>query len=968
MKKFKQCFTIIFAVWFALYGLIAAPQQGEAAINDYVSVTKSANPTKITTQEETEIALNITGTPPANVVMPNDVVLIIDKSGSMAPTYGPNNGEDKMTNAKEAAKGFVDLMDMTKHRVAVVDFSSSASSFPFTVDKDTAKSYINTINSGGGTATGNAIDAAVALLADHRTEAQPVIVLMTDGAATESPKNTDPFDYALQRAQAAKDAGVIFYTIALLNPNEDPITSAPNVLMKNMATTATHHHFVLGSNGLNQIYAAIVKEIGMASAYDVTVTDIVGNDFEIVPGSFEDNIPKPTVTGNTLTWKFNELKNSALTFKYKIRPVDKMKAGTFPASLNTSSITYKDYAGANRTKSIQSVNITVKLPAPVITAVTEPFGHPNGGETVTITGQNFVSGATVKFGSTAATNVAFVSSTEITTTVPAGKQGMVDVSVTNPDNQVAKAQYQYKTDPIITSITPANGPLVGGTIVSIKGQYFMSGLTVKFGDKTAPLFYYYGPDQISVKSPIGAEAGPVDVTLTNPDGTTVTVTGGFTYDAPPSTDPEIVSISPDNGVVTGGNTIYVNGKNFKNGMKVVIGSKDASTSYISATQLRVTVPAGDAAGTVDVSVRTAEGAVYTKPQSYTYNAIEYPTPTITSVTPNTGLITGGNTVYVNGTNFVNGVTKVTFGTNDVNATYVNSTTLRLTVPAVATAGKVDIIVSNNDQAALLPEGYEYTMPIISEPHITAVTPKQGSIKGGYIAYIDGENFSGGATVTLGGINASVTYINSGQLKIVVPATALTGVVDVTVTNKDGGTETLAGGFEYLPILPEITSISPASASRAGGATIYVNGNNFDISAAVSINGVNATTAYVNSTSLRVTVPASSTVGQVPLVVSLSSGQSATFAFTYTELPVAAAPVITSLSSVTGKAGNVVYIYGTNFKNKPKVYFGSVEATTVVYTSSTTIRVTVPTGNTGEVLVKVVNPDTLESNTVTYTYN
>lgn len=968
MKKFKQCFTIIFAVWFALYGLIAAPQQGEAAINDYVSVTKSANPTKITTQEETEIALNITGTPPANVVMPNDVVLIIDKSGSMAPTYGPNNGEDKMTNAKEAAKGFVDLMDMTKHRVAVVDFSSSASSFPFTVDKDAAKSYINTINSGGGTATGNAIDAAVALLADHRSEAQPVIVLMTDGAATESPSNTDPFDYALQRAQAAKDAGVIFYTIALLNPNEDPITSAPNVLMKNMATTATHHHFVLGSNGLNQIYAAIVKEIGMASAYDVTVTDIVGNDFEIVPGSFEDNIPKPTVTGNTLTWKFNELKNSALTFKYKIRPVDKMKAGNFPASLNTSSITYKDYAGANRTKSIPSVNVTVKLPAPVITAVTEPFGHPNGGETVTITGQNFVSGATVKFGSTAATNVAFVSSTEITATVPAGKQGMVDVSVTNPDNQVAKAQYQYKTDPIITSITPANGPLVGGTIVSIKGQYFMSGLTVKFGDKTAPLFYYYGSDQISVKSPIGAEAGPVDVTLTNPDGTSVTVTGGFTYDAPPSTDPEIVSISPDNGVVTGGNTIYVNGKNFKSGMKVVIGSKDASTSYVSATQLRVTVPAGDAAGTVDVSVRTAEGAVYTKSQSYTYNAIVYPTPTITSVTPNTGLITGGNMVYVNGTNFVNGVTKVTFGTNDVNATYVNSTTLRLTVPAVATAGKVDVTVSNNDQSALLTEGYEYTMPIISEPHITAVTPNQGSIKGGYIAYIDGENFSGGATVTLGGTNASVTYINSGQLKIVVPATATTGVVDVTVTNKDGGTETLAGGFEYLPILPEITSISPASASREGGATIYVNGNNFDTSAAVSINGVNATTAYVNSTSLRVTVPASSTVGQVPLVVSLSNGQSATFEFTYTDLPAAAAPVITRLSSVTGKAGNVVYIYGTYFKNKPKVYFGSVEATTVVYTSSTTIRVTVPTGNTGEVLVKVVNPDTLESNTVTYTYN
>ncbi|EOS54109.1 IPT/TIG domain-containing protein [Paenibacillus barengoltzii] len=968
MGKVKKCFLSIFAVWFAVYGFIAAPQQLEAAVNDYVTVTKTANPKTITTEEETEILLNITGTPPVNVVMPNDVVLIIDKSGSMAPTYGPNNGEDKMKNAKEAAKGFVDLMDMTKHRVAVVDFASTASSFPFTVDKDAVKSYIDKINANGGTATGSAIDAATALLADHREEAQPVIVLLTDGAATESPSNTDPFDYALQKAQAAKDAGVIFYTIALLNPNEDPETSAPNILMKNMATTATHHYFVLGSQGLDQIYAAIVKEIGMASAYDVTVTDTVGNDFEIVPGSYEDNIPKPTVTGNTLTWKFNELKNSALTFKYKIRPVDKTKAGNFPASLSTSSITYKDYAGANRTKSIPSVNITVKLPAPVITAITEPFGHPDGGETVTITGQNFVPGAKVKFGLTAATDVTFVSSTEITATVPPGKQGMVEVSVTNPDNQVAKAQYQYKVDPIVTSITPANGPLAGGTIVSIKGEYFMKGVTVKFGDKAAPLFYYSGSDQISVKSPIGDEAGPVDVTLTNPDGTTVTVPEGFTYDAPPSTDPEIVSISPDNGLVTGGNTIYVNGKNFKSGMKVVIGAKDATTTYISSTQLRATVPEVDEPGTVDVSVRTADGELYTLPQSYTYNEVVYPTPTVTSVTPNTGLITGGNTVYIYGTNFVNGVTKVTFGANSVNAIYVNSTTLRVTVPAVETAGKVDVIVANKQQTAVLPEAYEYTMPIISDPNITAITPNQGSIKGGYFAYIDGENFSGGVTVTLGGVNAGVTYINSNQLRIVVPASTSTGFVDVTVTNKDGGTETLVGGFEYLPILPEITSISPASASRAGGATIYVNGNNFDKSATVSIDGVDAPTTYVNATSLRVTVPASSTVGEVPLVVTLSNGQTASFTFTYTDLPVAAAPVITRLSSVSGKAGSTIYIYGTDFKNKPKVYFGSVEATTVVYTNTTTLRVTVPAGNTGEVLVKVVNPDMQESNTVTYTYN
>ena len=50
--------------------------------------------------------------------------------------------------------------------------------------------------------------------------------------------------------------------------------------LKEMATTAVHHHFVLGSTGLSDIYAAIVKEIGLASAYDVTISDVVDPNFE----------------------------------------------------------------------------------------------------------------------------------------------------------------------------------------------------------------------------------------------------------------------------------------------------------------------------------------------------------------------------------------------------------------------------------------------------------------------------------------------------------------------------------------------------------------------------------------------------------------------------------------------------------------------------------------------------------------
>lgn len=969
MKSMKRWLTVMLAFSTIFAGFAISPQ-AQAAINDYVTVTKSVNPNTITTLEEAEVTLNITGTPPTNVILPNDVVLIIDKSGSMSPSYAPNNGDDKITNAKEAAKGFVDLMDMTKHRVAVVDFSSTTNigSLSFTVDKDAAKTYINGISANGGTATGDAIDAALALLVNHRTDAQPVIVLMTDGAATEPSGNA--FEYALQKSQAAKDAGVILYSIALLNPTDDPDTSGPNILLKNMATTANHHHFVLGSSGLNEIYAAIVQEIGMASAYDVTVTDIIDSNFEIVPGSYDNNIPKPTVDGNTLTWKFNELKNSMLSFKYKIRPVNKTKEGTFPISSTASLITYKDYAGAARSKAIPVVNLAVKLPAPEITSIMQPVGHPNGGETVTINGKYFVSGATVLFGTTIATNVVAVSDTQITVTVPKGAQGTIDVTVKNPDAQKAIGQYQYKADPIVTNITPSNGPLAGGTIVVIQGNYLMKGVSIKFADQPAVISLYSNITYLKVTAPQGVAPGPVDLTFTNPDGTSVVVASGYTYDTPPSTDPSITSISPNSGLVTGGTISYVDGKNFKSGMKIMIGSKEATTTYVSTTRFKVTIPASDIAGPVDVSVVNLSGNAFTLASGYTYNAIVYPTPTITSITPNSGLVEGGNIVYIDGTNYVSGLSKAYIGGKEALTTYVSATRLKVTIPVGDAAGSVDVKVVNDTNEATLAQGYEYTLPVIVSPTVTSVTPNTGLTSGGLIVYIDGTNFKSGATVKFGSTTVTSSYISTTRIKVTTPASATNGKVDLTVTNPDGGEGTLTEGFEYTAMIPTITGLTPNHANKAGGDIIYVDGTNFDSSSTVTVNGVSAGVTFVSNSRLKVTIPASPTVGDVPLVVTISNGQTASAILTYDTGPIVPAPSLTSMTATSGSAagGNIIYIDGKNFTNKPSVYFGGVKAVTVTYVSSSRVKVTVPAGVSGPVLVKVVNPDGQESNTLNYTYN
>ncbi len=67
---------------------------------------------------------------------------------------------------------------------------------------------------------------------------------------------------------------------------------------------------------------------------------------------------------------------------------------------------------------------------PTVSSVSPNGGSTAGGTAVTITGANFAAGATVAFGSTAATKVVVVNSTTITATTPAGNPGPVTVTVT----------------------------------------------------------------------------------------------------------------------------------------------------------------------------------------------------------------------------------------------------------------------------------------------------------------------------------------------------------------------------------------------------------------------------------------------------------------------------------------------------------------------------------------------------------
>jgi uncharacterized protein YegL len=1023
-----------------------------SAASDYLQVTRQVTPSEISTEGEATVELTIKGTPPVSVVRPNDVILIIDKSGSMLGA--------KMNAAKDAAKGFIDLMDLSVHRVGIVDYSSQndVKLFPITTDGDAAKAYIDQIYASGGTATGHAITAAVnELLRDPREDAQPVIVLLTDGDATEPSNN--PYEYALAQAGAAKDQGIVFYTIALLNENDDPETSGPNNLLKKMATTFTHHHFVLGSVGLKDIYAAIVKEIGIASAYNVKVTDYVSDKFEIVPDSYLDNIPQPVVTGNELTWSFLELKNNTLNFTYKIRPKSQEETGSFNVATSSANIKYNDYAGAERNKLIPNKSIKVKLPAPVITEVIEPKGSPEGGNEIEIKGDKFVQGARVYFDKIEAKAVTYIDSQTLKVTVPSGKQGMVTLKVTNPDNQSATANYQYITDPVVFSYSPAEGPVEGNTTVTFNGKYFLPGATVNFGDQPASITTIR-ESYLAVKTPAAAEAGTVDITILNPDGTSLIIPSGFNYIEPEQPKLKIMSISPNFGQPEGGNTVYINGELIDPLVKVFFGDNEAEVKSIySQNRIAVAAPAGQL-GAVDVKLVNPDGQESILSQAYTYQAPDYPAPIISSITPNSGETTGGNNAYIAGANFVKGV-KVQV--NGVSAEVTSTTSTRLTViiPQSEVEGTVDVKVINPDgKEAVLPASYTYIAPPpVPAPFLESITPTEGPITGKTTVTLNGDNFVKGAVILFNDVEVPSTFVSAKQLKVITPewpqaetvqikvknpdeqlsnesaafayiepepepveirsltpdngltvggntvylngtnfkrgiqvffgdqeatvklftsatrisvttpAASAPGPVDVKVINPDKGTFVLPGAYTYTLTKPTITSLSPASGPNTGGTSLYISGTNFAPTMRVTIGGIEVPIdTFQSDTRVKVITPPSAVVGEVPVIVTLDNGESATAMYTYENPQLGPAPVLKSLNVTSGPAagGNTVYLNGSNFVRGAKVYFDGVESTKVTFTSAVRMSAVAPPG-TGVVHVKVVNPDGQESETVEYTY-
>ena len=623
---------------------------------------------------------------------------------------------------------------------------------------------------------------------------------------------------------------------------------------------------------------------------------------------------------------------------------------------------------------------TVTLPsaftytaAVTISRISPSYGSVVGGTQVIIIGSNFTGVTDVKFGSTSAAAFTVNSSTQITATAPAGV-GVLHITVTatgGTSAQVNADLFTYYALPTVTSLGTSAGTSSGGTSVVINGTNFTAVSTVAFGSNSATSVTYTSATQLTAVSPSGT--GTVDVTVTTLGGTSTTVSADqFTYFARPI----VSSISPNSGPETGSTSVVISGSNFTGATTVTFGSTNATRFTVdSATQITALSPSGT--GSVDIKVGTPGGLSATAIfGSFSYVAL----PTITSISPSSGVITGGTSVTITGTNLSSLLASggVLFGTLQAQrVTLTDPTHLQVLSPVATTLDPVHIILTNasGSSSQTSADLFTYTQGALSLTFGSSPTGVTYGEASGTHSVTATSNPANTGSMLFASTTLSVCTVNAstGALTVLSAGTCTISANDSGTTNFAAATQvtqniTIAkatpslsaftipnqsfGASPFTLTAPTVSGSVPGAFTFASGTTSVatISSNTLSIVAAgtsiitatfTPTDGTNYNTAQINATV---------TVGQAGQVITVTSAAPTRGNLGSTYTPTATSPagsVIIALdTSSTGCSfsGGVVTITASgncviNFNQAGSANYGAaplVQQTIVIYAISCSV--------------------------------
>lgn len=618
------------------------------------------------------------------------------------------------------------------------------------------------------------------------------------------------------------------------------------------------------------------------------------------------------------------------------------------------------------------------LDAPTVSAINPNQGPSAGGQLVTITGTGFVAPFTsviVDGTLVPAVDVTIVSDTELTYLTPAHPAGPVKVTVTNQGGTSGELDYTYLDTPTAVSLTPPNGPLTGGTTVTVAGTGFLAGTTTVTVAGAPVTITVDSPTQLTFVSPVGTVTGPAPVVVAN--GTEVADPQLFTYDPPVVTAGDTVVGTPS---ILGGSgwrpndtvtvVLQFPGGNPVPGAVPTVLTTTATGDFPLGAVLAVptTVVPGEYVAVASDSQGNTVG------DTFLVAPIPPETPVLTTITPNSGPLVGTPGVVITGVDFEPAAVVIVDGV-EVTPTSITPTSITVDIPEGVEPGQVEVVVSNGpeDDSAPLPFVYlpptaSATSPVVAGASTLVTTSGWQGDTGLTLQLVSPDGDPVGAAVTA---TTDSTGAVPGTVAVVVPVASPSGLYSVEVSN--GVTTIEADTDVAVIVVPTTSDLDPDSGPISGGQLVTVTGSGFtgpgyeagDVE--VVVDGTTVPTVDVtvlSDTQLTYLTPAHA-AGVVDVVVATPAGESAPLDYTYIGVP-SAESLDPSSGPLTG--GTTVTITGGGFVDGvTSVWVDGVEVPATV-TSGTELTIVTPPGTlAGPVEVVVANGELL-GEPLEFTYN
>jgi hypothetical protein len=244
----------------------------------------------------------------------------------------------------------------------------------------------------------------------------------------------------------------------------------------------------------------------------------------------------------------------------------------------------------------------------------------------------------------------------------------------------------------------------------------------------------------------------------------------------------MVTLNPNQGPTSGGNQVIITGSAFTGATSVKFGTKNASFTVNSDTQITTTAPSNSSA--VQVVVTTPYGNSI--PVWYFY----IQPPSKSSLSSSAGPLASATTTLT-GSNLVT-TTGVSFGaTPAASFDVVNDTTVDVVAPTVTTPASVPLSVTTRGGTT---NGLTFTF--VAAPTVTTMDPTAGPDYGGTASTVTGTNFSDVTDVIYGTDSAAFQLIDDSTLISYSPGG--TGTVTITVLSPGGSDATQSFTYNVTP--------------------------------------------------------------------------------------------------------------------------------------------------------------------------